>query len=384
MRVLFTNNTLAGRAGTEMYVFDVARQLKRLGHEPAAYSLFLGDVAELLRAGGIPVVRNLADLPFRPDVIHGHHHIETMTALASLPGVPAIYFCHGAKPWQEMPPVFPRIFRYVAVDLPCRERIVSDAVVPPEKITTLFNFVDTAVFRPRPPLPARPARGLVLSNQATATNFAVAVRAACVQCGINADVRGLGMGNATNDPQELLQQYDIVFAKARAAIEAMAVGCAVVLCDEAGLGPMVSTKNFAELRPDNFGFRTLRHPPTAENILAAMQAYDPGDAAAVRDLVRSQADMRDAVNEIVRIYAEVIAENAKTPRDEIAELRAAGAYLQTLDSIIKQAPFGTSIIVPPEPAPDAIALPPVAKTSWLRRFFRTAKKRTRAWREHMP
>ena len=320
-------------------MLDVARRLKQLGHEPVAYSPDLGEVAQLLTQTGVPVVRNLLDLPFRPDVIHGHHHIETMSALASLPGVPAVYFCHGSAPWQEMPPVFPRILRYVAVDEPCRERIVREANVPFEKVRLLLNFVDTDVFRPGPPLPPRPERALVFSNNATEENYAAAVHAACEQCGITLDMRGLASGNPTNEPHDLLPQYDIVFAKARAAIEAMAVGCAVVLCDKVGLGPMVTTANFARLRPNNFGRRTLVDEPTVENIVTAIQSYDPTDAARVRHLVRSEANMTDAVDEIVRIYEEVIAEkNADRKIDPVAELRALGAYLQTLDSIIKQLP----------------------------------------------
>ena len=38
-------------------------------------------------------------------------------------------------------------------------------------------------------------------------------------------------------PEEALGSYDIVFAKARAAAEAVATGTAVVLCDVAGAGP---------------------------------------------------------------------------------------------------------------------------------------------------
>jgi hypothetical protein len=55
MRVLFTNNTLAGRMGTELYVRDVAVALLKRGHQPIAYSTILGDVADELRAAGIPV-----------------------------------------------------------------------------------------------------------------------------------------------------------------------------------------------------------------------------------------------------------------------------------------------------------------------------------------
>ena len=319
-------------------MLDVARRLKQLGNEPVAYSPDPGEVAELLVQAGVRVVRNLLHLPFRPDIIHGHHHLETMTALASLPGVPAVYFCHGAVPWEEMPPVFPRILRYVAVDEPCRERIVREAKVPFEKIRLLLNFVDTDVFRPRSPLPPRPERALVFSNNATEENYAAVVRAACEQCGITVEICGLKGGNPTNEPHDLLPQYDIVFAKARAAIEAMAVGCAVVLCDKVGLGPMVTAANFTRLRPNNFGFRTLVDEPTVENIARAIETYDATDAARVRDLVRSAANMIDAVDEIVRIYEEVIAENADHKIDPVAELRALGAYLQTLDAMIKQLP----------------------------------------------
>jgi len=339
VRVLLTNNTLKWRAGTELYVLDVARRLKQLGHEPVAYSPYLGEVAELLALAGIPVTRNLSDLPFRPDIIHGHHHIETMTALASLPAVPAIYFCHGSVPWQERPPVFPRILRYVAVDEACRERIVREAKIPFEKIELLLNFVDTDVFRPRQALPLRPARALVFSNSASEENYAAVVRAACQQCGLTLEMRGLENGNPTNEPQDLLPHYDIVFAKARAAIEAMAVGCAVVLFDAAGLGPMVTATNFARLRPNNFGLRTLTDEPTVENIARAIQTYDATDAACVRDLVRREANIGDAVNKIVQIYGEVLAEHAERPSDSVAELRAVGAYLQKLDAIIKQFPF---------------------------------------------
>jgi glycosyltransferase involved in cell wall biosynthesis len=338
VRVLLTNNTLKWRAGTELYVFDVARRLKQLGHEPVAYSPHLGEVAELLALAEVPVTRNLSDLPFRPDIIHGHHHIETMTALASLPAVPAVYFCHGSVPWQEMPPVFPRILRYVAVDEACRERIVREARIPFEKIQLLLNFVDTDVFRPRPPLPPRPVRALVFSNSASEGNYAAVVRVACQQCGITLEIRGLASGNPTNEPEDLLQHYDIVFAKARAAIEALAVGCAVVLFDAAGLGPMVTMANFTRLRPNNFGFRTLIDEPTVENIARAIQTYDATDAACVRDLVRSEANMGDAVNKIVRTYGEVIAESLERVSDSVAELRAVGAYLQRLDAIIKQLP----------------------------------------------
>ena len=51
MRVLLTNNTLAQRGGSELYVRDVAIELMRRGHQPVAYSTLLGEVAEEFRMG---------------------------------------------------------------------------------------------------------------------------------------------------------------------------------------------------------------------------------------------------------------------------------------------------------------------------------------------
>lgn len=60
----------------------------------------------------------------------------------------------------------------------------------------------------------------------------------------------------------MLGGYDLVFAKARCALEAMAVGCAVVLCDVGGLGPLVTRAQVQHLRRWNFGRRTrLRRAP---------------------------------------------------------------------------------------------------------------------------
>ena len=107
MRILFTNAGLRNHAGTELWVRDVALALQRRSHEVAAYSTVLGEVADELRDGGVVVVDRLEALPWEPEIIHGHHHAETMTALVHFGGVPAIYVCHGVAPWQEAPPSAP-------------------------------------------------------------------------------------------------------------------------------------------------------------------------------------------------------------------------------------------------------------------------------------
>jgi hypothetical protein len=338
VRVLLTNNTLRSRAGSELYLFDVARRLRALGHEVAAYSTSCGKVATALREAGVPVVNELATLPFHPDVIHGQHHLETMTALLALPGVPAVYFCHGALPWEETPPRFPRIRRYVAVDEACRERVRREAGVADDRIALCLNFVDLDRFRPRPPLPPKPARALVFSNYADETNHLAVVRASCARLGIAVDACGAGVDRVEEAPEDLLPRYDLVFAKARAALEAMAVGAAVIVCDAHGCGPMVTTKNVEALRPWNFGFRTMRRAHSEAGLAAEIAAYDPVDAAEVSRHVRTSAGLDDAVDGILKAYEAAMSEQATATDDPVAESHAAAAYLEWLAPVVKQSP----------------------------------------------
>ena len=329
LRILITNNTLAGRAGTELYVRDVALALLNRGYHPIAYSSLLGEVAQELRAATVPVIDRLDALAVPPDLIHGHHHLETMTALLHFPNVPAISFCHGWLPWEEMPPQFPRILRYVAVDETCRDRLILEHAIPEERIRLLLNFVDLKRFQPRTALPTKPTRALVFSNYASEGNILPTLRTACAQSNIHLDSLGMGSGNATSQPELLLPNYDLVFAKGRAALEALAVGNAVVLCDAVGVGPMVTTENMEQLRRLNFGIRVLRDPMEAQILVREIDRYDPTDAAQVCAWIRHTADLDAALDGLLDLYNEVIEEHKRAPAsDNPAELRAASTYLR--------------------------------------------------------
>jgi hypothetical protein len=333
LRVLITNHTLAARQGTELYVRDLATALLARGHTPVAFSTVLGDVARELRAATVPVIDRLERMAEPPDIIHGHHYPETLAALLHFPGVPAVYVCHNWAAWTDEPPKFPRVLRYVAVDHTCRDRLALEHGIPAEKLRVRLNFVDLSRFKPRPPLPARPRRALVFSNYASDETHLRPIREACARAGLELDAVGLGVGNASAEPEALLGNYEIVFAKGRAAIEAMAVGAAVVVCDAKGLGPMVTAAEFDRLRALNFGVRTLRGPLDPELIAREVARYDPRDAAEVSRRVRAVAGRELAVDGMVALYEEVIAEYAARGGDDArAEGRAAADYILRLKS----------------------------------------------------
>ena len=194
LRVLITNHFLRGRTGSELYVCELATSLLRLGHTPIVYSPQLGPSAQELRKSTVPVVDDLDAIASPPDVIHGQHHVETMTALLRFPNTPAIFFCHGWLPWEETPPKHPRILRYVAVDDTCRDRLVCESAVPEERVSVILNSVDVEQFLPRAPLPSKPARALVFSNRASESTHLGAVREACRRTGLSLDVIGVRLG----------------------------------------------------------------------------------------------------------------------------------------------------------------------------------------------
>ncbi len=331
LRVLLTNNTLLARAGTELYVRDLAAALLRRGHHPVCFSMILGEVAEDIRRRTVPVVSSLDAIGEPPDIIHGHHHLETMMALLHFSGTPAVSVCHGWAPWEETPPIFPRIRRYVAVDDTCRDRLILEHGIDAGQITQIFNFVDLDVFQPRSPLPAKPVRAAVFSNEISDANVLGEIRHACARAKIALDVLGLAAGRAIASPERVLIDYDVVFAKARAAHEALAVGAAVILCSPQGLGGMVTSAGVGGLRRLNFGIRALYRPVTSQNIQAELSRYDALDALAVSQWVRKNCGMEPAVDAWERLYADVLADPVPTS----GEGPAAAKYLSTLATLIK-------------------------------------------------
>ncbi len=341
LRILFTNITLATRTGTELYIKEAALGLLRRGHTPVVYSPDLGEglgeaggiggVAAEIRAATVPVVDDLCRIGAPPDLIHAHHQPAAMAALAHFPGVPAVFMSHDWTAWSDAPPKFPRILRYLAVDHTNRDRLVLEHGIPEERARVLLNWVDLERFRPREtPLPARPKRALVFSNYARHDTHLPAVEEACRRAGLPLHVAGAAAGRPVDRPEEILPDYDLVFAKARAAMEALAVGAAVVLCDFRGLGPLVHSADFDRLRQGNFGVRTLQNPLSPDLLLREIERYDPKDAAEVSRRVRETAGLEPGLDRLLELYEEILAESRRLgPPDPEEERRALAAYLET-------------------------------------------------------
>jgi glycosyltransferase involved in cell wall biosynthesis len=330
LRILLTNTALEHRGGSELYLLDVARWLRDRGHAPVLYSARLGPLAETIRQQALPVIDDLARLADPPDVIHAQHHLPAMAALARFPQTPAVFFCHGWLPWEEAPLRHPAIRRYVAVSGATRERLVAEHAVPSVLVRTIPNFVDTRRFHPRAPIPPSPRRALVFSNQAVEGGWVATLRQVCAERGIAVEVAGLRSGRSLPCPEQALGDYDLVFARGRSALEAMAVGCAVILCDAEGLGPMVSPENLDHLGNGNFGVQVLTDAHRPELMRRAIDAYDADAAGRVSALVRDTRALERVLPRVFAVYEEALADHAAAPHDTAEAVTAQGAYLSWL------------------------------------------------------
>ena len=340
LRVLLTNTSIAYRTGSELFIRDVAVELLKRGHTPIVYSPRLGELAQELRVATIPVVDDLNSISVPPDIIHGHHHLETMTALSHFWNVPAVFFCHGILPWEEMPPIHPRILRYVAISEAIRDRMIYEFAIPEQSVTMFSGFVDLQRFKTRPsPLPLVPNRALIFSNYASEDNYVGSVREACRRHGISLDVVGSGYGTAHPNPENILGNYDLIFARGRAALESMAVGAAVICCDVEGAGSLVTSANLDWFRRNNLGIRSLNRPITVDLLADEISCYDANDAARVSQKIRATAGLSFAVDRILEIYEDVLtvwdAVENKFGLDG-SEDHAVAAYLKWISKTARQ------------------------------------------------
>jgi hypothetical protein len=332
MRVLIAGHALSEIGGVQRYEHELASWLLAHGHSPVVFATELGTAARQFDALTIAVVDDLRTITAPIDIIHGDSAVETMAALLHFPNTPAIFVCHGWEDFHHIAPLFPRILRYIAVDDTCADRLLTRDGIACDNVSVLLNGVDLDAFRQRAPLPPKPRRAMVFGNLAHELTFLPPIREACRRAAIELDILGAATETDVTHPELLLGGYDLAFAKAKCAIEAMACGLAVILCSDAGVGGMVRSVDFDRLRRLNFGIRALHKPLSAETIVEELALYDPEDARAVSDRIRQTASTDDVHAALLSTYEAVIAEHATltTPIDPVAESRAAALFLRNL------------------------------------------------------
>jgi len=319
LKILITNTRLDGFTGTEVVVRDLALELRRQGHMPLVYSPVPGAMAQAITSQGIEVATDLNKLSTVPDIIHGHHHAQVVEALLHFPSLPAVFVCHSGAADIDEPFYFPRILRYVAVDTRCKARLENTSGIPTQRIEVILNAVDLQRFQPRSALPPKPRRALVFSNYASRYTHLPAVRRACRRMGLELDVLGDLAGTCVADPESVLPGYDLVFAKARCALEAMACGTPVLSLPR-GSAPEIVKDGVSGYVCKNIEEMSDR----------ALEIRDRGTmpAAAIREFVDKNFSVDAMVSAYMDLYKQLL------PRKAMRTAVASGGNLSEPESAV--------------------------------------------------
>ena len=338
MKILITNNTLGNLGGSEWVVVELARVLASRGHDVAACSSQIGEAGAILKEMAIPAIPNPFDSPFKPDIIHGQHHLDTMRALCAFPDVPAIYHCHGYLPWVEEPPVHPRILHYVGMCSVVSDRIRLSRGLTDQNVMTVPNWVDLDRFRFVRNPPKKPGKALLYLRSFDRNGWhASQLCQAFESMDIKLDL--WLPGGDTRAPEVVLPEYDIVLCAGRSALEAMASGCAVLPISHSSCLDLVDLNNFDSFQSQNFSPRLSTGQFNAESIVNAVSAYDPARITAVTASVRSQCTLGAAADALESLYARTVEDFSKQYRLPSAgcrdELHALARYIQSVMPMVR-------------------------------------------------
>lgn len=303
-----TQRELIGFHGSEMVTVEVAREMAERGHEIVVFSPRVGGVAKLLWPSGVRVVSRLDDVPWTPDLIHAHHHLPAMAAMARFESTPAIYYCHGAIPWAEQPPMHARIHCYVMMCEWMVRRVITEFDLDPGRVSCVPNFVNTTRFSEVRAPPREMRRALLFQSSGLPAMELAQLESGCAALGLELDKIGAAYGNTQPRPEMLLQQYDLVFASGKSALEAIATGCAVMTLAPTQAGGLVTTETLDRWTFLNFGPRyySAATPINEAWLRRELALYSPENAAEVTARVRRERTLQLAVDQLEDHYRKAL------------------------------------------------------------------------------
>src|SRR4051794_17193762 len=241
VRLILASNHL-GLGGSETYLLTVAEQLERLGHEATLYARELGGGADLARSRGFHVVEE-SRLPDECDAALVQDAGVSLDLAARYPRARQVFVAHSESLDLQLPPQLEGLVSaVVALNDRVAERLRALAV--PAPVMRLRQPIDTERFVPGAPLPERPRRALLLSNNAVSDRLAM-LESATAAVGLEL-VRVGGEAGQTSDPRNRLVDADIVIGHGRSILEAMPCGRGAYVYDRNGSDGWATADRYAE------------------------------------------------------------------------------------------------------------------------------------------
>lgn len=286
MRFILGNRLLDRAGGTEVHLLTLGLQLQRLGHEVCLYSPELGPFTDHVRSRGLEAFGDLRELPRECDVVLSQDTLVVYGLAERYPSALHVFRVCGDTYDFQFPPQLDRIVDLIVVLSDRYERLVRACAVS-APVLRLRVPIESDRLAPIAPIRARPRRAALLGNYADRDEM---VREAWARHGV--EVARIGGIEQRYDIRAALSDADIVVAKSRAALDAMACGRAVYVYDVFGGDGWVTPSSYAALEADHFAGQATDRVIGVAELEADLAGYEARMGTANRDLVAQHHDPR--------------------------------------------------------------------------------------------
>lgn len=267
MKILVTNNTLAGVGGSETYAYTLISELHRRGFDVEGLAAGgLGVVSKKLTEKGIKT--SSVALSKEYDLIL-MSHTSSVPKLAGVKGL-RIQTCHGAYHQLEQPTR--EANKHVAVS----EEVQNHLKGLKFESTVIYNGVDLNRFKPTTPINTQLKTILSLSQSGTLNER---LKKLCAQLGIKLITLNK-FANPVFDVENYINQADLVISIGRGVYESLACGRAVFCLDQRhyiGSKPtgdgIVTQDNITNLLKFNCSGRFSKTEYDDAKIIEAIRSY---------------------------------------------------------------------------------------------------------------
>jgi len=325
MRVVLANNGFAEPGGTEVYLLTVAENFQRLGHDVSIYAREIGPFSEHARDRGVKVCGVLDELPASCDALLTQDAIVAYELADRYPGARHVFRVCSDVFSLSVPPQLDGI---VDTFLALSDRYVrlACACAVTARLLRLHVPIDIDRLTPLGPISPHPRRAVMLGNYPDRHEL---VREVWGRQGVEVTV--VGGSQQRYDVAAAVADADIVVAKARAALDAMACGRAVYIFDMFGGDGWVTPDRYVALEADNFAGLATDRVIDATELARDLAEYDSRMGMANRDLVVQHHSARDHVIDLVAAIGEL--QPGPRPMAPLQELARMTNLLWTSDRL---------------------------------------------------
>lgn len=148
MKILLACINVNGLGGSELYHYELARELDLAGHDITLFTLRQIDWTDQVRLQ-LQHVRQLdttiLDISEKYDIIVASQPQVNLFMLEHFKETPIISIIHS-EIRSEDPVLDPRISHYIAIRQPIADMLINEYKIPADKVSLIYNPIDTSRF----------------------------------------------------------------------------------------------------------------------------------------------------------------------------------------------------------------------------------------------